>query len=59
MQGWLEPLLEQIVKNPKTIAIPVTDDIDSETFKFVLVYLFLFRLFNKVFQLNFFEIQKI
>ena len=39
MQGWLEPLLEQIVKNPQTIAIPVTDDINSETFKFVLILL--------------------
>ena len=45
MQGWLEPLLEQIVKNPKTIAIPVTDDIDSETFKFVFGFLFLFFYF--------------
>ena len=35
MECLLEPLLEQIVKNPKTIAIPITDDIDSQTFKFV------------------------
>jgi len=34
MHGWLEPLVEEITKNPKTVAIPVTDDINSENFKY-------------------------
>ena len=32
-EGWLEPLLEEISNHPKNVAIPVTDDIDPNTFK--------------------------
>ncbi|CAK8694531.1 unnamed protein product [Clavelina lepadiformis] len=32
--GWLEPLLESIVEDRRTVAIPVTDDIDSKTFEY-------------------------
>jgi polypeptide N-acetylgalactosaminyltransferase len=32
--GWLEPLLNRIVENPETIAVPVGDVINFETFAF-------------------------
>ena len=34
-QGWLEPLLEHIKDDPTTVAVPVTDDINSDTFEWV------------------------
>jgi len=30
---WLEPLLEQTALDNTTLAVPVTDDIDSRTFE--------------------------
>jgi polypeptide N-acetylgalactosaminyltransferase len=32
--GWIEPLIAQIVKNPKSIAVPVIANIDRLTFEF-------------------------
>eukprot|EP00051_Salpingoeca_urceolata_P031576 m.12077 g.12077 ORF g.12077 m.12077 type:complete len:615 (+) comp4174_c0_seq2:123-1967(+) len=31
--GWLEPLLDRIMKNPKTVAMPVIDAIQQHTFE--------------------------
>uniref|UniRef100_A0A1I8AFW5 Glyco_trans_2-like domain-containing protein n=1 Tax=Steinernema glaseri TaxID=37863 RepID=A0A1I8AFW5_9BILA len=34
MDGWLEPLLAQVAQNSKTIAAPIIDVIDSDTFQY-------------------------
>ena len=33
--GWLEPLLVSIMEDESTLAVPVTDDINAETFQYV------------------------
>ena len=32
--GWLEPLLSVIYHQPKTVAVPLMDIIDADTFKY-------------------------
>ncbi|XP_045498239.1 putative polypeptide N-acetylgalactosaminyltransferase 9 [Colias croceus] len=34
-KGWLEPLLEQINKDPKTVVSPVVDHLDVSTFQYI------------------------
>ncbi|VDL80786.1 unnamed protein product [Nippostrongylus brasiliensis] len=34
MERWLEPLLDRIKRNPTTVASPIIDDIDRNTFKY-------------------------
>ncbi|OWR42348.1 putative UDP-GalNAc:polypeptide N-acetylgalactosaminyltransferase [Danaus plexippus plexippus] len=34
-EGWLEPLLERLVENPKIVASPVIDHIDPNTFEYI------------------------
>lgn len=35
ISGWLDPLLERISQNPKTVTSPAIDHIDSSTFEYI------------------------
>ncbi|XP_023340384.1 polypeptide N-acetylgalactosaminyltransferase 5 isoform X2 [Eurytemora carolleeae] len=45
-EGWLEPLLLQVDKDPKTVASPVIEAIDEKTFQYKFVHHDLTGVFN-------------
>ena len=36
-EGWLEPLLDRVARNYRTVASPVIETIDEKTFQYKLV----------------------
>ena len=44
--GWLEPLLDRIARNYRTVASPVIETIDEKTFQYKFVTLDLMGTFN-------------
>ena len=39
-EGWLEPLLDRVARNYRTVASPVIETIDEKTFQYKLVMVF-------------------